>query len=131
MKLPANEQELLALITRIKGTLISVATGGPRINEVKRALASSEVRLQWDPDHAPAGTPQHRRAIQLGLRGDILRRYAETEVIGIQNISELVAEQRDAARTDPDKLRVPAEKVYWPRREGVAEKVSLHRTEKL
>ena len=34
MKLPANEQELLALITRIKGTLISVATGGPRINEV-------------------------------------------------------------------------------------------------
>ena len=99
--------------------------------EWKRALASSEVRLQWDPDHAPAGTPQHRRAIQLGLRGDILRRYAETEVIGIQNISELVAEQRDAARTDPDKLRVPAEKVYWPRREGVAEKVSLHRTEKL
>lgn len=40
----------------------------------KRAVADSDVRLQWDPDHAPNGKPLERKAVQLGLRGDILRR---------------------------------------------------------
>jgi hypothetical protein len=39
----------------------------------KAALARSSVRLQWDPDHDPAGRPLERRAIQLGLRGEVLR----------------------------------------------------------
>ncbi len=30
-----------------------------------------QVRLQWDPDHAPDGTKQQRRAIQLGLKGEV------------------------------------------------------------
>jgi hypothetical protein len=29
------------------------------------------VRLQWDPDHHPNGSPLKRRAIQLGLRNDV------------------------------------------------------------
>jgi hypothetical protein len=40
-----------------------------KIDDWRAALAASEVRLQWDPDHAPDGKPQARRAIQLGLRG--------------------------------------------------------------
>ncbi len=35
------------------------------------AVASSEVRLQWDPDHGPSGAPVERRAVQLGLRGPV------------------------------------------------------------
>jgi len=31
----------------------------------KSALQSSEVRLQWDPDHDPGGASQERRALQL------------------------------------------------------------------
>src|SRR5262249_19890500 len=42
----------------------------------KNALATSPVRLQWDPDHGPAGRPIERRAIQLGLSGEVLERYA-------------------------------------------------------
>ncbi|WP_367870439.1 DUF4291 domain-containing protein [Luteolibacter sp. Populi] len=79
----------------------------------KGALAASEVRLQWDPDHGPNGAPQQRRAIQLGLRGEMLRRYAETEVIRIEDISGFVAEQREFLG-NPDKLLVPAETVYQP-----------------
>lgn len=30
-----------------------------------------KVRLQWDPDHAPSGAPEKRRAIQLGLRAEV------------------------------------------------------------
>ena len=30
-----------------------------------------EVRLQWDPDHAPDGDKVDRRAIQMGLKGEV------------------------------------------------------------
>ncbi len=96
----------------------------PEMKDWKRALENSGVRLQWDPDHGPGGTPQKRRAIQLGLRGEMLRRYAETEVIKIEDISAFVTEQRQFVR-EPEKLMVPAETVYWPRREDAAGNVGL------
>lgn len=30
-----------------------------------------DVRLQWDPDHSPTYVNQARKAIQLGLKGDV------------------------------------------------------------
>ena len=60
----------------------------------KRAVAGSDVRLQWDPDHGPSGNPVERRAIQLGLRGDVLARYAREWLLGVEDISDFVAEQR-------------------------------------
>lgn len=86
----------------------------------KSALANSEVRLQWDPDHAPDGSSLKRRAVQLGLRGGMLRRYAESEVIKIEDISGFVARQRQS-----EELMVPAERVYWPQREDAAKNVML------
>lgn len=32
---------------------------------------SINVRLQWDPDHAPNYEKEQRRAIQLGLKGEV------------------------------------------------------------
>ena len=66
--------------------------------EWKRALESSPVRLQWDPDHAPDGTPQQRRAIQLGLKGEILKTYGQNEIIQVEGISDFVAEQSEVYR---------------------------------
>ena len=40
----------------------------------KSELTQSDVRLQWDPDHGPSGAKQDRRAIQLGLRGEVCPR---------------------------------------------------------
>jgi hypothetical protein len=96
--------------------------------EWKHALASSEVRLQWDPDHDPAGNKYERRAIQLGLRGTALRRFVEEWTIEIQSMKSLVAEQREL-RADPQKLITPREDVYpvldptTPSRVDVAGKV--------
>lgn len=78
------------------------------------AVASSEVRLQWDPDHDPAGRPVERRALQLGLRGAALRRYGEQELIAIEDITHIVAEQRQHAFGDCAGLRVPEERLYRP-----------------
>jgi Domain of unknown function (DUF4291) len=57
----------------------------------KRAVAGSDVRLQWDPDHDPAGNPVERRAIQLGLRGEVLARYANEWLLDLQDILEMIA----------------------------------------
>jgi hypothetical protein len=78
----------------------------------KRAVAESDVRLQWDPDHGPSGDPVERRAIQLGLRGDVLARYAREWLLDIQDISEFVAEQRANAAAPYDELITPREDVY-------------------
>jgi len=79
----------------------------------KARLAHAQVRLQWDPDHAPGGAKLERRAIQLGLRGDFLRRYGHPWIIAIEDISGFVEEQRAhrlAGRLD--ELTTPAEEVY-------------------
>ncbi len=78
------------------------------------AVASSEVRLQWDPDHDPSGRPVQRRAVQLGLRGTMLRRYAEEELLSIEDITPIVAEQRRHATADFEELTTPVERVYDP-----------------
>ena len=78
----------------------------------KRALAGSGVRLQWDPDHGPSGAPVGRRAIQLGLRGEVLARYAETWPLEIEDISDFVSEQRANAKSPHNLLVTPREAVY-------------------
>jgi hypothetical protein len=82
-------------------------------DEWQAAVAHSSVRLQWDPDHNPSGHPLARRAIQLGLRGDALARYAGEWPLRIEDISRLVARQYEAVRTgDLNALMTPRETIY-------------------
>lgn len=79
----------------------------------RRAVAQSEVRLQFDPDHDPSGTPLARRAIQLGLRGKVLARYAREWIVEIEDISTFVRDQyKNVASRDHSELIVPCEGVY-------------------
>lgn len=78
------------------------------------AVAKSDVRLQWDPDHDPTGRRAARRAVQLGLRGVTLGRYGEQELIAVEDITPFVAEQRPHAAGDLASLYVPEESVYVP-----------------
>jgi len=76
------------------------------------AVAASEVRRQWDPDHAPSGAKLPRRAIQLGLRGGMLRAFATTELLEVIDMSAFVAAQRAHAQDDNPQLLTPVEHVY-------------------
>jgi hypothetical protein len=79
----------------------------------RAAVATSEVRLQRDPDHDPSGAPLPRRALQLGLRGDALRRYAREWVLDVEDLSDFVRAQRPhVARAPYDGLVTPCETVY-------------------
>jgi hypothetical protein len=62
--------------------------------EWKKRIDSSDVRLQWDPDRTPKGNPLERRAIQIGLRRKAIVRYSKEWIIGIDDISGFVSEQR-------------------------------------
>ena len=80
----------------------------------KNALQKSDVRLQWDPDHSPSGERQARRAIQLGIRGETLRRYGQNEIERIDDISDYVARERTKIENRIDELVLPKERVYVP-----------------
>ena len=92
----------------------------------KSAVASSEVRLQWDPDHHPRGEPLERRAIQLGLRGAILEEFGKRELLEVIDMSAFVAEQRAAlAAGGLDALMLPSERVYRPESPDIARRLNL------
>jgi len=81
------------------------------------AVASSEVRLQWDPDHGPRGEKLVRRAIQLGLRGECLRRLSSAELLEVTDMTQFVATQRAHVESgNLHRLETPEERVYLPLR---------------
>ena len=76
------------------------------------AVSESDVRLQWDPDHAPSGAKVARRALQLGLRGSALKQFASDALIEVIDMTHFVAAQRPFARDDSAELVTPVEEVY-------------------
>jgi len=82
-------------------------------DEWAAAVARSDVRLQWDPDHLPTGDKCGRRAIQLGLRGAVLEAYGKQEIVRVIDMSPFVAEQRSNVHDWRNgKLLTPMEHVY-------------------
>jgi glutamyl/glutaminyl-tRNA synthetase len=76
------------------------------------ALQTSEVRLQWDPDHNPSGAKLQRRAVQLGMKGYILKQFCTEWIVSIEDITPFVLEQgRFVAQTDWANLWVMKEKL--------------------
>jgi hypothetical protein len=92
-------------------------------DEWKLAVAASDVRLQWDPDHGPGGEPLERRAIQLGMRGKVLAQYAKPWILSIEDITPFVREQHVVFQRRGE-LVTPREEVY-PCTPATAEQLGL------
>ena len=98
----------------------------PSREQWKEALATSALRLQWDPDHDPSGAKLERRAIQLGLRGEVLEAFSKRELLEVIDMTEFVAEQRpNAASFGFAGLRIPVERVYVPPDPAVGTRLGL------
>jgi Domain of unknown function (DUF4291) len=92
----------------------------------RTAIQTSQVRLQWDPDHNPSGVPQERRAIQLGLQGEAARQYARDWLLGIEDISEFVAAQHQhMLAKNYDALITPSEAPYLVSDTALAARLQL------
>lgn len=92
----------------------------------KRALAQKPVRLQWDPDHDLYGKKQDRKAIQLGMKGDILERFGKEMITEIIDLTAFVKEQKK--NMDSGKINdilVPKEWIYKPQSEELNRQIGL------
>ena len=64
--------------------------------EWKNRLENSEVRCQWDPDRDIYANPIGRRAIQLGIKGETVRKYVNEWIVNITDITDKVNEMRNS-----------------------------------
>jgi len=103
-----------ALLSRAVESTFSADRHSTR-SDWEHAVAGSSVRLQWDPDHDPAGRPLPRRALQLGPRDSDLHAFGKTELVEIIDATEFVANQRrNAVQERWAQLLTPREVVYLP-----------------
>jgi len=94
--------------------------------EWSQAVAQSCVRLQWDPDHHPSGAKLERRAIQLGMRGEVLESFGQRELLEVIDMTPFVSEQRTRlAEEGLSGLLTPREGVYLPGDPKVATRLGL------
>jgi hypothetical protein len=88
----------------------------PRLFESERhwsiALEHSEVRYQWDPGRDLCGRKLPGRAIQLGIRGETVRRYVEEWILGIEEVTTLAHAVGTAVKSRGMLPEVPEEIEY-------------------
>jgi len=92
----------------------------------KNDVQNSNVRIQWDPDHNPYGDKLERKAIQLGLRGDMLQQFGQEWIISIQNITNFVLEQGEKVKNKQlDSLDVLEESIFKVQDEALKKRLLL------
>jgi hypothetical protein len=90
------------------------------------AVKNSDIRLQWDPDHDPYGKKIKRRAIQIGIRGNEVKRFSKEDLLKIEDVSSFVAKQYEHVKNnDLDKLILPEEKPLVFKNDELNQKLNL------
>ncbi|MDJ1504390.1 DUF4291 domain-containing protein [Xanthocytophaga agilis] len=85
----------------------------PSSEDWNTAMKQSDVRIQWDPDHYPNGKTLNRKAIQLGLKGQMAEQFAKKWILDIEDITDFVIEQKKNMDTSGiGELIVPKEDIY-------------------
>lgn len=84
------------------------------------------MRLQWDPDHDPYGGKLDRKAIQIGMKGEVLRWFGTEMIRRIVDVTDFVqAQKRHVDDRELDLLEIPRETVYEVRRAEVQMAIGL------
>lgn len=78
----------------------------------KMCLENSEVRCQWDPERDVYGAPQERRSIQLGIKGNMVKRYISEWITNITDITDFVIDARNARKSGNFNEKLPVEYEY-------------------
>ena len=81
--------------------------------EWKEKLENSEVRCQWDPDRDIYGNPIGKRAIQLGIKGEMVRKYINDWIVNITDVTNKVIEMRNSIQNGTfSEFVLPQERKY-------------------
>jgi hypothetical protein len=92
----------------------------------KNELNSKQVRLQWDPDHDPFGNKLSRRAIQLGLKGELLERFGTEGIKNVKDITPFVRQQKELLDSGQlDSLVIPHETIFEISNSVLAKRIGI------
>lgn len=94
----------------------------------KAELAATGARLQWDPDHDPLGNKQARKAIQLGMKGSLLKQFCTEWIVKIEDITGFVQQQyTKLQRGAVDDLDLPYEEIIDLQDEALEKKIGIEK----
>lgn len=85
----------------------------PQEDDWQKYLNQSDVIHQWDPERDLAGRRLERQAIQIGIRGEVIKKYVSDYVMGVQDVTILSQQIGALAKKRMDiNIEVPEEKEY-------------------
>ena len=117
-----NQEHILAIDMRreafdfiVQNAVVSTYNSNMDISyeEWKEQIKKSDIRCQWDPERDLYGQPLGYRSIQLGLRGEAVRKYVNEWIVDMTDITDYVKKlrmQKDA-KNDISAL-LPKEEIY-------------------
>ncbi|CAG8580505.1 1727_t:CDS:2 [Ambispora gerdemannii] len=100
--------------------------------EWKQTVKQSDVIFQWDPDYNLDDKKLQRRAIQLGIRGEMLNRFLDDFVVRIEDMTPFVREtfqeklRIDGEGGDTGDLCTVVERPYFPLSEDVKSRLGVN-----
>ncbi len=115
-----NQERILAIKMKKRGFIDLLKNGvyanyQPALYKTqenwKSQLKTSEVRIQWDPDHNPSGAKLERRAVQIGIRGAMLQKFNNEFINEIIDLTDFVKEQHQNFISNKEEFLVIEEQV--------------------
>lgn len=95
-------------------------------DEWRATLDAKPIRLQWDPDHYPNGEKHLRKAVQLGIKGELLQEFGTEMIEEIIDLSDFVKNQRPFSFKAPyTGLQVAEEMTFMPSTRELALQVGM------
>ncbi len=92
----------------------------------RNELESTEVRLQWDPDHDPFGLKETRKAMQIGMKGEVLKKFCTVWLLKVEDITDFVkAEYKKVLVKNIDDLNVPFEELIILEDEVIEKRIGV------
>ena len=85
-------------------------------NEIswKSNFEKSDIIHQWDPDRTLDGRKLERKAIQIGLRGEAIKKYVNEWIIGVEDVTELSKEIFTAVKLGEESIDAIPELREYP-----------------
>lgn len=79
----------------------------------QQLIHDSDIRVQWDPERDIYGNPLEYRSLQLGLRGEAVKKYVNEWIVHITDITDYVCELREKISAKEDVIALlPQEEIY-------------------
>ena len=81
--------------------------------EWQKQVQNSDIRVQWDPERDIHGNALEYRSIQIGIRGEAVKKFVSDWILKIQDITDYVTDLRIRKENGKDITPLlPAERIY-------------------